>query len=240
DEVFFVERIHRLSIENDKSAGTIQSGVQGAAAAQTPIWQHGIRGEGQVVGLIDTGVDADSCYFADTVGLPPTNTWSACGGYGTATDRTRRKIIAYDFLFSCDQFPDAVGCDLPSNPKAWDSQGHGSHVSGSMVGDGDQDPATQFSADGIAPAAKLVVQDAGFATDPCGDLPGIGCPVVDLYPLYDQARRQGVNIHNNSYGDNEDAPPPGASNYSARSQDIDRFIWDHRDFLIVNAAGNSG
>src|SRR5262249_32726468 len=152
----------------------------------------------------------------------------------------QRKIIGYDFLFSCAQFPASTTCDDPANPAAWDSQGHGTHVSGSMVGDGDSSPATPFVADGMAPAAKLVVQDAGFQTDNCGDLPGIGCPVVDLFPLFDQARLQGVSIHNNSYGDNENAPAPVPSNYSARSRDIDRFIWAHREFLIINAAGNSG
>jgi MYXO-CTERM domain-containing protein len=35
-------------------------------------------------------------------------------------------------------------------------------------------------------------------------------------------------------------PPPEQSNYSARSGDVDRYVWQHRDFLIVYAAGNSG
>src|SRR5437867_3157959 len=83
----------------DRRAGTIQSGTQGSAPAQTPIWEHGLRGEGQIVGLIDTGVDADACYFGDPRGLPPTNTWSQEAGYGTTVDGSQRKIVGYDFLF---------------------------------------------------------------------------------------------------------------------------------------------
>src|SRR5262249_5954944 len=114
-------------------------------------------------------------------------------------------------------------------------EGHGSHCAGSMVGNR---PGAKNN--GMAPAAKLVVQDAGYKLDDCADLPGLACPVVDLYPLFQQAYDQGVRIHNNSYGDNEDAPAPQTSNYSARSQDVDRFVWDHKDMLLVFAAGNSG
>jgi hypothetical protein len=83
-----------------------------------------------------------------------------------------------------------------------------------------------------------VIQDAGFATDNCGDLPGIGCPVVDLNPIFQQAYDQGARLHTNSWGDNENAPVQ--NNYSAGSQDVDEFMWNHKDFQIFFAAGNSG
>jgi MYXO-CTERM domain-containing protein len=52
---------------------------------------------------------------------------------------------------------------------------------------------------------------------------------------------QGVSVHNNSWGDNEEAMPPYLQcNYTERSQDVDQYIWDHRDFLLVFAAGNYG
>lgn len=235
-DVLFVERIHHLGLFNDRSAGTVQSGMQGAGAAMTPIWAQGIRGEGQVVGIIDTGVDADSCYFSTAnEALPKTNTWTMAGGYGQEVDPSHSKILAYDFLFSCDQYKDQKDCDDPTSARGWDNNGHGTHCSGNMTGNRMGGPDN-----GMAPNAKLVVQDAGYRTNDCADLPGIGCPVIDTYPLYAQAYAQGVRIHNNSYGDNENAPTPKPSNYTARSQDIDRFVWDHKDMLIVHAAGNSG
>ncbi|HET8935960.1 MAG TPA: S8 family serine peptidase [Polyangiales bacterium] len=236
DEVFFVERIHHLGLFNDRSAGTVQSGTQGIAEAATPIWAKGLRGEGQIVGLIDTGVDADGCWYSGaSEKLPKTNTWSEAGGYGKEVDASHSKIIAYDFLYSCDQFKNAADCDDPAKAAAWDSNGHGTHCSGSMVGHRESG-----GNNGMAPAAKLVAQDAGYKTNDCADLPGLDCPVVDLYPMFEQAYMQGVRIHNNSYGDNENAPTPQPSNYSARSQDVDRFMWEHKDMLLVFAAGNSG
>jgi hypothetical protein len=234
--VAFVERVHRLGFWNSRSAGSVQSGVQGASAGLTPIWQQGLRGRGQVVGLIDSGVDVDGCWFsAGGDGLPRTNTWSAADGYASEIDTSHSKILAYDFLFSCEQFPGEAGCERASDPNAWDDHGHGTHCSGSMVGNrsGGQN-------NGMAPEAKLVVQDGGSAANACSEMPGLGCPVVDLYPIFEQAYRQGVRVHNNSYGDNEEAPAPNQSNYSARSQDVDRFTWEHKDMLIVFAAGNAG
>jgi MYXO-CTERM domain-containing protein len=239
-DVFFVERIRHVGLLNDKSAGTIQSGAQGSGATQTPIWQKGLRGEGQIVALIDTGIDANSCYFNGSA-LPVTNTWSQGGGYGSNSDSAHRKIVAYDFLYSCDQYPSgSPACDNPATLTHWDNQGHGTHVAGNMVGDSDNNPTNYAAQDGMAPAAKVVAQDGGYGTNACADCPGLGCPVISLGPLFEQARLQGASIHNNSWGDNEDAAPPGQSNYSARCQDVDQYMWDHKDFLIVFAAGNSG
>ena len=109
-----------------------------------------------------------------------------------------------------------------------------------MVGDSDNNPENFAAQDGMAPAAKIVVQDAGFAANACSDGPGFDCPVMKLDPLFEQARLQGASVHNNSWGDNEDVAPPLQCNYTARSQDVDRYIWEHKDFLIVYAAGNSG
>ena len=239
-EVFFLERIHRIGLLNDKLVGTIQCGEQGNDMSKTPIWNKGIRGEGQIVAEIDTGLDANSCYYVDT-NLPVTNTWSDTGGYGTMADPSHRKIVAYDFLFSCDQYPSGMNCETPTNLMQWDTQGHGTHVAGNMVGDSNMDPATYALQDAIAPAAKIVIQDAGYLFDTCAELPGLGCPVIDLGPLFEQAYVQGARAHNNSYGDNEEARPPYLqANYTARTVDVDRFTWTHKDFLIVFAAGNYG
>ena len=91
----------------------------------------------------------------------------------------------------------------------------------------------------MAPGAKLVVQDAGFLTDNCGDLPGIGCPVVDLKPIFQQAYTQGARIHTNSWGDNENAAV-AEQLHAPRARTSTTFMFSHPDFLILFAAGNSG
>ena len=83
-----------------------------------------------------------------------------------------------------------------------------------------------------------MIQDAGYQVDNCADLPALGCPVVDLNPFFQQAYTQGARLHTNSYGDNENAPIQ--NNYTAASQDVDEFMWNHKDFQIFFAAGNSG
>ncbi|HEU4408875.1 MAG TPA: S8 family serine peptidase [Polyangiaceae bacterium] len=224
-DVFWVDVEGRRSLLNDTSIWVGQSGVSGGQA--TPVFNHGIHGEGQIVAVLDTGIDPDMCYFRDaSLGQPPRN----CAG-ATAVDNAQRKIVAVDFLHQ----PECAGGI--SNGE-WDTQGHGTHVAGTVAGDNLAKPITHDPGDGMAPGAKLVIQDGGYAPDNCGDLPGIGCQVVDLNPIFQQAYDQGARIHTNSWGDNENAQVQ--NNYSAGSQDVDEFMWNHKDFLIVFAAGNSG
>ncbi|MFY9823180.1 MAG: S8 family serine peptidase [Thermoanaerobaculia bacterium] len=225
-DVFWIDLEGRKSLLNDTTIWVGQSGLAGGQT--TPIFSQGIFGEGQVVGIIDTGIDADMCFFRDTArGLPPTN---LCNG-GTVVDTAQRKVLAVDFLASSE-------CSGGIATTEWDTQGHGTHVAGTVAGDNFAHLLTHDAADGMAPGAKLVIQDAGFLTDNCGDLPGIGCPVVDLKPIFLQAYTQGARLHTNSWGDNENAAVQ--NNYTAASQDADQFMWDHKDDLIFFAAGNSG
>ncbi|HSS76613.1 MAG TPA: S8 family serine peptidase, partial [Thermoanaerobaculia bacterium] len=225
-DVFWIDLEGRKALRNDTTVWVGQSGLAGGQT--TPIFSQGIFGEGQVVGIIDTGLDADMCFFRDTaLGLPPTN---LCNG-GTVVNTAQRKVLAVDFLSSSE-------CAGGIATNEWDTQGHGSHVAGTVAGDNFAHLLTHDTADGMAPGAKLVFQDAGFLTDNCGDLPGIGCPVVDLKPIFLQAYNQGARLHTNSWGDNENAAVQ--NNYTAASQDADQVMWDHKDFLIFYAAGNAG
>jgi hypothetical protein len=225
-EVFWIDLEPRRVLLNDTTIWVGQSGL--AAGQTTPVFTQGIFGQGQTVAVLDTGIDADACYFRDTArALPPTN---ACNG-GTVTDPAQRKVIAVDFLWQNE-------CNGGIAATEWDTQNHGTHVAGTVAGDNFANLLTHNAGDGMAPGAKLVIQDAGFQTDNCGDLPGIGCPVVDLNPIFQQAYTQGARLHSNSWGDNENAAVQ--NNYSAGSQDVDEFMWNHKDFLVFFAAGNSG
>ncbi len=231
------------ALANETSYWSLQSGPQSLAVSfgPTPLYDHGLHGEGQIIALLDTGVDTRSCYFAEPDGAaPPVNTGSPALGFAWGNViPSRRKIIAYDFLYSCDQFPGAVACDDPSLPAVYDKQGHGTHAAASAVGDKGTAIAHDY-ADAIATGAKLIVQDAGFASDGCTQRPGIGCP-VNLTPILDQAYRQGARIHSNSWGDAQGSPylPPTA-NYSQSAHDVDAFVWSHPDMLVVFNTGNYG
>jgi hypothetical protein len=225
-DVFWIDVEPRRSLLNDTTVWVGQSGLSGGQT--TPIFSQGIYGEGQTVAILDTGIDADMCWFRDTAnGLPPTN---ACNS-GTTVNSAQRKVLGVDFLWANE-------CSGGIGNTEWDTQDHGSHVAGTVAGDNFTNLLLHDTADGMAPGAKLVIQDAGYQVDNCGDLPGIGCPVVDLNPIFQQTYTQGARIHSNSWGDNENAAVQ--NNYSAGSQDVDEFMWNHKDFLVFFAAGNAG
>jgi subtilisin-like proprotein convertase family protein len=222
EEVFWIERRHRRVLTSDETVWVVQSGLDGGMT--TPIFDQGLYGDGQIAAVLDTGIDADDCHFSDgTLGLPPTNT-----GGGTTVDLNQRKVIAVDFLDPSED---------PADPTHWDTHGHGSHVAGIAAGD-DLANGTHDGYDGMAPGAKLVIQDAGYQADDCGDLPGLGCPVTDLIPIFQQAYDQGARFHNNSWNDNENAEIQ--NRYTDASQDVDEFMWQNPDFLIMFGAGNQG
>jgi len=211
-----------LRLLNWDAVWRCQSGVEG----QTPLHDHGLRGQGQVVGIMDTGIDIDHCMFWDPLAeLPALN-----GSQGVAVDPDHRKVLAVDFYWTPRDWPNP-------GPFDWDDHGHGSHVAGSVAGDVGADGMHE-GVDGMAPAAKLVIQDGGYAVDDCADLPGLGCPVRPLEPVLQQAYDQGARLHSNSWGDEENFLPH--NRYTERAADVDRFVWEHPEMTVLFAAGNAG
>ena len=111
----------------------------------------------------------------------------------------------------------------PNDPS--DPDGHGTHVAGSIAGDG---AASGGQLRGTAPKATIFFQSVMDANGELGGLP------VDLNDLFDEAYQQGARIHNNSWG----AATP--SMYTINSTEVDEFVANHRDMLILIAAGNEG
>ncbi|MDQ3282758.1 MAG: S8 family serine peptidase [Acidobacteriota bacterium] len=234
-----VSQIVFSAAANEVSYRSLQSG---SATGPTPIHDRGIHGEGQIIAVLDTGADYNSCYFAEPDNSPPPiNTGSPQGGLQWQNvDTSRRKIIAYDFLFSCDQYPNATGCEKPGTPDALDNQGHGTHTASIAAGDRGT-PLAHDWADALATGAKLIIQDGGLVNgDACTQFSGVGCP-AQLTPVFEQAYRQGARIHSNSWGDRQGnlAAPPTA-NYAQSARDVDAFVYSHPDMLIVFNTGNLG
>jgi subtilisin family serine protease len=144
----------------------------------------GLEGEGQLIGIADTGLDDGHPDFSGRI----------------------------------------VGIRTLGRPGDHsDPEGHGTHVAGCAAGDG---RASNGEVRGAAPKAKLFFQSILDANGMLGGLP------TDLSQLFDDAYRNGVRIHNNSWG------AFGFAQYSATSRDTDRFVLTHPDMLIVIAAGN--
>ena len=56
----------------------------------------------------------------------------------------------------------------------------------------------------------------------------------DLRELFQAAYDQGARVHSNSWGGGNEG------RYDGQSESVDRFIWEHRDFLVLFAVGNDG
>ena len=221
-DVQSVERGVSARLLNENAMRTLQSG---SFTNDTPFFDRGILGSNQVIAVCDTGLDIDSCYFRDGADRwPPTNRVG-----GISVDLQMRKVIAVDFLYSGDD---------PANPAAWDNYGHGTGVAGCIAGSDLNAPFDTQIPNGMAPGAKLIIQDAGFVgLDSCSDLIGLGCPVTNFFTTLIQAYDQGATIHNNSWGDREEEFDQNT--YSQPCRELDLATWMHPEFLVVCAAGNS-
>src|SRR5262249_57435767 len=69
-EVEAIETAHRFRFLNQDAVWVHQSFV-GPSPQQTPVFDRGIYGCGQIVALADSGQDYDACFFRDTVNGPP-------------------------------------------------------------------------------------------------------------------------------------------------------------------------
>lgn len=183
----------------------------------------GLTGEGEIVAVCDTGLDT---------GDPETIHPDFAG-----------RIVAIK------SYP--LTADLDSyvkNPRGDDGSsdldsGHGTHVSGSVLGSGEVSASLKNGPliRGLAHQARLVFQAVEQQTDwkstdelkESGRYGLWGIP-NNLRTLFQFAYGKGARIHSNSWGGGD----PGA--YDEQCRQLDRFVWDHKDFCIVIAAGNDG
>src|SRR3989442_313664 len=121
-EVEAVEIAHPFRALNQDAVWVHQSFI-GPSPQETPIFDRGIFGCGQILGLADTGQDYDACFFRDTVnGPPPIASCLAapCPQAAPATDR-RKDILYYNW--SGTPTGDDDTC-----PATLGGSGHGTHT----------------------------------------------------------------------------------------------------------------
>ncbi len=167
-----------IRVRNFFAAGLMQSSASDGAAVATaslarPLWDAGIRGERQVVGIGDSGIDVRSCFFAHAY---PRNASAAPLPPGPG----HRKLLAYNSAFG----------------DALDANGHGTHTAGSLAGACAAGPAQAGAAkwDGMAPAARLAFTDLGTGSGGRLFLP------TSLQDFYAFAYSRGARVHSDSWG----------------------------------------
>lgn len=192
EEVLWIEEAADLRLFNDTTNWTIQSYVP----YRTTIWDRGIRGQGQIVGIGDTGLDYDMPWFHDPGNTP----------IGPA----HRKVVGYT------PYMDDYDGDF----------GHGTHVACTVAGN--RSPVDGlFEANGMAPEARLFIQDITP-----GEQTAV-YPPSDLGLLFATPYSAGARLHTNSWG----AP---TNLYETYARSADRFMWEHKNFLAFFANGNAG
>ena len=113
----------------------------------------------------------------------------------------------------------------PDNSAADTNSGHGTHVSGTMLGDGTGDSSTR----GVAPAATFHFYQ--LEHDASGQLARWG----SLYDMFRDSQQKNAHVQSNSWG-----AQSSWGQYTSDSRSADSFLHDYDDFLVLFAAGNEG
>lgn len=180
------------------------------------------KGEGEIIAVADTGIDTGDPStihkdFQDRIaGI---NSWP---------------IVPY-----YEQWINNPGAD--DGPADLDS-GHGTHVAGCLLGNGMMSKNdSEKDICGLASEAKLffqaVEQKMSWKTNwhrrNYGTYILSGIP-DNIAELFLQAYEAGARVHSNSWGGD------GFGAYDQQCNDLDLFVWDHKDMVIIFAAGNDG
>ncbi len=205
-----------------RSSNNVATGIICSDAVRGP-GGLGLSGDGEIVGICDTGIDTG---LAATINPDFANRVAAIKSYPITSDFT-------------PQITNPGGDDGPADVDS----GHGTHVAGSVLGNGANStslPGLPAPIRGLAYKAKLVFQaveqqvlwkpefQSGNDRYTLAGIP------LDLTGLFQFAYTKGARVHSNSWGGGE----PGE--YDQQCSQLDQFVWKHKDMCIVVAAGNDG
>jgi len=184
-----------------------------------------LTGINEIIGVADTGIDS--------------------GDAATIHEDFKGRIIGIKSWPISPEFNSNILNPGDDDGPADKWSGHGTHVTGSALGNGQKSNGI-FR--GLATEASLFFQAMEqltywnfdfvkwyrrkYGTNP--DTYALTGIPTDLKVLFQEAYDAGVKIHTNSWGGGDF----GA--YDIQSEDVDRFVWDHKDMVILFAAGNSG
>jgi len=172
---------------------------------------YSLNGLNQIIGICDTGIDMNSCFFRDEIN-------------GHTIPSPMDKPVTYDYFRKIVQYINYSGSDGDM------ANGHGSHVSGSVAGNciaSDSSYNVNNVYNGMASASKIAFFDIGVNNNDHD----LKIPFY-LEDIYAATYSSGARIHSNSWG--------GGTWYDEYALETDKFLYEHPDFLLLFAAGNDG
>lgn len=213
-------------LHNVDSSGPIQGNLPSPDGRV--LFARGLTGTGQIVAVADSGCDDDLCFFRTLNGVTAVTDASPTLPPEPGPLFPDRKVTAYWVQPGATAYDNDQRCSGGASTAF-----HGTHTSGTGVGDSDATPSSPSSpgvdvGDGMAPNAQLLFQDAG--DDGSGCLTGLG----DVYATLLQALRGGARIHSDSWGSSTHGT------YTADDLALDAFLFDHEQMAAFFSAGNDG
>jgi len=246
EDVQFVEKKYPLLYSNTEAVSAVQSNTESGGTPtndiyspnNTPIWDKGLIGSGQIVGVADSGLDTNEDWFAHyddgvTVTSQVTEAQNTTPP-AIGTLHPNNKVIGYFVMPGAESY-DEAGAGY-----------HGTHVTGSIAGDRvlaiEAGPGGSISSpqnpgydndDGMAPNAQILFQDLGAVVD----IDGTATAVLSgqgSSPMWEQAYNAGARIHSNSYGSETNGQ------YTFGDLFADFSLRKQEDMIILFASGNDG
>ena len=185
---------------------------------------------GSLIGVADSGIDMNNCFFYDDAASSPWNNSRVVQSYVVQPCEMCGRCCGSQSGPNCTNALNSCGNFI-------DQSGHGTHVCGTVAGAG---PANVSYGNGVASGAKIFFQDMEnfLRNDTCfsklGCLGGLSVP-TDLLNLFTPAFNAGARVHSNSWGASQ-----VRGIYNIQSKAVDAFTSSNPTFLILFAAGNQG
>lgn len=219
----------RPELSNQNALGPMQN--NSTTASGLPIFDRGVTGAGQIIAVADSGLDRNEDWFVDINFGAGVQRFIAPAASPvpplTGTTHPQAKVFAYWVQPGATAYDNNQSC----TPSSGSTGFHGTHVSGTVVGDRGNIATPLLPArdpgDGMAPNAQILFQDIGNDTSGCLSITNFSATLA-------QASAGGARVHNNSWGSDSD----GA--YGDTDIQADTSSRELGNILVVIAAGNDG
>lgn len=211
--VDLVERASRMRSLNSFARWVTQSDM----VDEYPLTDSGLDGLGEVVGVADTGLDVNHCYFYDPAHPVPYVNVSGNGtalgpaSMGVGTSEHRKVAVYVEYADRLDA-----------------ASGHGTHVCGSVAGNSTGKSGLLGSEGGMAPSARIAFFDVGE-----GGKRFLSVPSDLDHDMFEWLYVAGARVMSNSWGDVYNF-------YADEDRQVDVFSARRPDALVLFAAGNAG